>query len=248
MFAAPEWAAGRFAWAVSPFVAMTIGAWCLGNSVYALSAIRAMTWDRAYGAFLYLGAFAVLQTLVLVAFRDRLVTDVVLSWPYMAVLAVGVVGAFTGLVEWTRASGATRRGKVGAWVRVALAAFFILVGGLAVLGGRAQAGGRSTEGGIFPEPLSLFSVRAFAAFFGALAISSLPLVWARSGEPIRLWLRSGLALIVPILVAAFAHRDAFSVDAGRGGLIYVSAYVLALVGAVVILMTKTGRNPPRFCP
>lgn len=247
MFAAPGWAAERFAWAVSPFVAMTIGAWCLGNAVYAWSAVRAARWDRAYGAFLYLWAFAVLQTGVLVAFRDRLVTDAVLSWPYLAVLAVGVVGAFFGLAEWTRASGTTRKGKVGAWIRVAMAAFFILVSGLAVLGGRAQAGGRSTEGGIFPEPLSLFSVRAFAAFFGALAISSLPLVWARSAEPIRLWLWSGLALIAPILVAAFAHRDAFSFDAGRrGGLIYVGAYVVALAGATIFLMTKAGRNSPRF--
>lgn len=40
MFLAPIWAAASFAWSVSPFVAMTIGAWCIGNAVIAFERAR----------------------------------------------------------------------------------------------------------------------------------------------------------------------------------------------------------------
>ena len=40
LFAAPEWASANFAWKISPFVAMTLGGWCLGNASLAFIVAR----------------------------------------------------------------------------------------------------------------------------------------------------------------------------------------------------------------
>ncbi|HEY4691389.1 MAG TPA: hypothetical protein VIK33_18925 [Anaerolineae bacterium] len=40
LFFVPEWSAANFAWKVSPFVAMTMGGWCLGNAYFAWESAR----------------------------------------------------------------------------------------------------------------------------------------------------------------------------------------------------------------
>ncbi|HET7144199.1 MAG TPA: hypothetical protein VFI68_09290, partial [Anaerolineales bacterium] len=40
LFAAPAWSAANFSWKISPFVAMTMGGWCLGNAFTAWETAR----------------------------------------------------------------------------------------------------------------------------------------------------------------------------------------------------------------
>ena len=40
LFLAPDWSAANFSWKVSPFVAMTMGGWCLGNAYFAWESAR----------------------------------------------------------------------------------------------------------------------------------------------------------------------------------------------------------------
>ena len=116
-----------------------------------------------------------------------------------------------------------------AFVR-ALVIFFTLNLGILALGGLlAKPGGLSTEGGIFPEPLTLFTVRAFAAFFAAIGLSALPLIWARNLTPMFPYGLAGIILIIPILVASFVNIDKFDFAGRPGGILYVGAYVVTLL-------------------
>src|SRR5919201_7083282 len=83
LFVAPTWAASRFAWKVSDFVAMTIGGWCLGTAFVAWVAAREWVWGHVFALLLYLWCFAVFEVIVLVAFRDRIPFDEVMTWPYL---------------------------------------------------------------------------------------------------------------------------------------------------------------------
>ena len=67
LFLLPEYAADNFAWAVSPFVAMTIGGWALGMGVMALDAARGWTREglsRVYASVVAVWLFCVLQLAV----------------------------------------------------------------------------------------------------------------------------------------------------------------------------------------
>ena len=71
MFLAPAWTAADFAWKVSPFVAMTIGAWCIGNAVMAYESARVWRWTITHPALIYLWAFAITDTVVFIFFWDK---------------------------------------------------------------------------------------------------------------------------------------------------------------------------------
>src|SRR5918996_1718199 len=102
LFAAPTWSAERFSWNVSPFVAMTIGGWCLGTAVMGWIAVRDWKWGNVYPVLLYLWSFAALELGVLVWFRDALRLDVALAWPYVGTLLLGLVAAVFGLADVVR--------------------------------------------------------------------------------------------------------------------------------------------------
>src|SRR5262245_22445835 len=70
-------ASTRFGWGVSAFVAMTIGGWCLGTAWVAWVGLRNRPWAASRGALVYLWSFSVLESLVLVWFRDRVTFQVV---------------------------------------------------------------------------------------------------------------------------------------------------------------------------
>ena len=66
LFLAPDWASSHFAWKVSPFVAMTIGGWCLGNAWAAYTIARrwrfpliaaTLTYLVSFGKMIYLGTY-----------------------------------------------------------------------------------------------------------------------------------------------------------------------------------------------
>ncbi|HET7181754.1 MAG TPA: hypothetical protein VFI15_05925, partial [Candidatus Limnocylindrales bacterium] len=107
---------------------------------------------------------------------------------------------------------------------------------LAVGGFLAGDGGLSTTGKVFPEPLTLFTVRGFAAFYLALAIGiGALLVRPGVGTAVMLGI-AGIALIVPILVAAILHLGAVDFAGRPLGILYLAAYAVVLVPSILFVV------------
>jgi hypothetical protein len=231
LFLAPNWASEDFPWNVSPFVVMTIGGWCLGNAAFAWLSARLWDWKLIYPSLLYLWLFGLLEAAVLFAFRDRVSLGSIVAWSYMLTIGVNVLAALSGLLDVLRLRPGTEvEGRpIPGYLRGLLIFFTFNLSVLAVGGALAKAGGLSTEGGIFPEPLTLFSVRAFAAFFGAICLSSLPLLWARNLTPLFAYGQAGIILTVPIVMAAVVNLDKFDFAARPGGFLYLGSYLFTLI-------------------
>jgi hypothetical protein len=237
LFVAPSWASENFAWKVSPFVAMTAGAWCLGTAVFAGWAVVERRWAPIRPCIAYVLAFGATQLGVALYESDLLRTDVALSWPYLAALGLSVAGGLLAVVDGGRRLGPDRRPggvAVTGWMRAADVFFVVFVWALAAVAFWAPE--RATNGAIFPEPLSLFSLRAFGVFYLSLGIGFAVLVADRRADAIRVGLWCGLTLIAPILAATVVYADSFDLDDHPGQLAYPTAYVAAAVGAVVILI------------
>jgi hypothetical protein len=211
LFVAPNWAAKNFAWNISPFVAMTIGGWCLGTAWACGVIARRGNWAAMLCPILYLALFGVFETAVVIAFKDRLLTGNPLTWLYCATLAGTVLFAFAAVFE------AMHRRPVlltvgpplnGTAIGITVA-FILLVGFLGLYGLMAVPGMRGLNASIFPEQLSPFSLRAFGAFYFALALAVIPLLWTRG---IGNLVSHGFALyglLIFITVAAFVFIDRF---------------------------------------
>jgi hypothetical protein len=231
LFLAPQWSTGQFPWNVSSFVVMTIGGWCLGNAVFAWQSARIWDWRLVYPSLIYLWLFGLFEGAVLLAFRDKVSVGSLVAFGYMLTIGINVLAAVFGLIDWLRLrpSAQVDGTPVPAYVRGLIIFFTVNLSILALGGLLARAGGLSTEGDIFPEPLTLFSVRAFAAFFAAICLSALPLIWARNLTPMFSYGLAGMILIIPILIAAFVNFDKFDFNSRPGGILYVGAYVFTLV-------------------
>jgi hypothetical protein len=243
LFVAPSWASERFAWKVSEFVAMTAGAWCLGTAVFAAWAVVDRRWAAIRPCVVYVLAFGATQLGVALYESDLLRTDVALSWPYLAALGLSVFGGLLAVVDGGRRLGPDRRPggvEVTPAMRAADVLFVAFVWLLAAVAFWAPA--RATSGAIFPEPLSLFSLRAFGVFYLSLGVGLGVLVADRRADAYLVSMWCGLALVVPILVATAVYADSFDLSEHPGQLLYPLAYVAALVGAVLILLW--GRRAP----
>jgi hypothetical protein len=91
------------------------------------------------------------------------------------------------------------------------------------------------EGVIFPEPLSLFTLHSFGAFYFSLAFSVLALYRARRMGAITLEVWGGLALIFFITVAALFFLRAFDFTEHPFQTIYLGVYLAALVLTIYFL-------------
>src|SRR5512147_287724 len=211
LFVAPGWSSKQFPWNASSFVVMTIGGWCLGNAVFAWQSARLWDWRLNYPSLIYLWLFATFEAAVMIAFRSKVHLGSIVALGYVAMIGVNVLSAISGIVDVLRLrpSAAVEGAPVPGYVRGLTITFTIVLSILALGGLLARAGGLSTEGGIFPEPLTIFSVRAFAVFFAAICLSALPLVWARSLTPMFPYGVAGVILIILILMAAFLNLDKF---------------------------------------
>jgi hypothetical protein len=210
---------------------MTIGGWCLGNAVFAWLSASLWDWKLIYPSLIYLWLFGLLEAAVLFTFRDKVSLGSIVAISYMVTIGVNVLAALSGLVDVLRLRpGIEVDGRpIPGYVR-GLTIFFTLNLSILALGGAlAKAGGLSTEGGIFPEPLTLFSVRAFAAFFGAICLSALPLIWARNLTPMFSYGLAGMILIISILVPAFVNFDTFDFESRPGGILYVGSFLFTLI-------------------
>ena len=235
-FAAPAWATTNFLWKVTPFVTMTIGGWYVGNAIVAWDSARTARWSAIYPSLAYLSLFSVLETAVVVLHRDLLRLTFALSWFYLFTLAVAVaVALVSGWALLRRRPELPRAGAtVPFWITALVAAFVIFVLGLA---GAGIAGpSTATDGSVFPDKITPFTVHAFVAFFLALAVGgSAWLLFVRSAEAIVVFVRDGLALLIPLLLAALVNLGDFDLAARPGGWVYLGSYLAALIAVGLIL-------------
>ena len=243
LFALPGALAPAFAWKVSPFVTMTIGGWCLGNAWLAALVAWRGRWRLVYSTLLYLGLFGLLEAGVLVAFRAKLAPGHPVAWLYVAALASNVMLAAVAALEWLmrRPARVQFGARPGCADRAFVAAFFIFVAFLAGYSLLAPIGAPGTNGGIFPEVMSAFTLRSFAAFYLALALGAIPLALENSVSPGLHHGWASLGLIVIITLAALVNIRLFDFAARPGGLAYIGAYVIVGIPvASVLLLRGTG--------
>ena len=251
LFFAPVQSAASFAWKVSPFLTMTIGAWCLGNAWLAWSTASRWEWWRVKTALLYLWLFGLLQTGVLIVFRDKLLFAHPIAWLYFIALAVNVLAALWGIVEWLRVRPA--REPEGdpptAMMRVFVTAYVLFVAFLGVFGISRGLAGRGAGGFVFPEPMSAFSLSSFSVFYLALALSAIPLLWQRNRDTLFHHGFSSYGLIVIITLATFVYIDRFDFVGRPLGLLYIGAYlIVGLITTVYLLKYRNRTRQPFLGP
>jgi hypothetical protein len=243
LFVFPTRLAPAFAWNVSPFVAMTIGGWCLGNAWAALVAARRWRWSQVYAVLIYLWLFGLLQLVIVFLFRDKLRLEHPIAWLYLLALLTNGVATAAGIADWFRLRPAwTTNGRViTPLVRLLIALFVVFVGFLGLYGLLAREGWPGTNGGIFPELMSLFTLRSFGAFYLSLALATSTLWIARRFESFLAFIFAEMGLVVAITLAALWNIELFDFGARPGGLAYIGVYVV--VGAVMLaLMWKYGTH------
>jgi hypothetical protein len=227
MFFLPERLAALFAWKVTGFVTMTIGAWCLGNAFLAWITARRWEWKLVYSSLIYLWLFGVLETCVVMAFREKLNLEHPIAWLYLAALLVNDLAAIFGLFDWLRIR--PKRERFGAELNreaySVVVVFILFVGFLSVYGLFAKTGSFGTNGGIFPEVLSPFTLRSFAVFYLSLTLGMVPYLWDKNLNSLLHHSFASYALVVIITLAAFAYLSIFDFVQRPGGLLYFGAYL-----------------------
>lgn len=229
-----------FAWSVTPFMTMTIGGWCIGNAWLAYVTARRWDWKLVYPALIYLWMFGITELLVLFSFRDKLVLAHPIAWLYFITLCVNVITAIAGILDYVRLR--PERQAFGHPTqtrhRVMALGFVIIVGLLAVYGLFAQVGAVGTNGGIFPEVMSLFTLRSFAVFYLSLTFGAISLIWEKSLSVLLNHAYASYALVIFITVAIFAYFGVFDIALKPGQLIYVGAYFLVGIPIFFVLLRE----------
>ena len=240
LFFLPEQLAPVFAWKVTPFMTMTIGGWCIGNAWLAYVTARRWDWKLVYPALFYLWAFGITELIVLVAFRDKLVLVHPIAWLYFITLCVNVLTAIAGLFDFfrTRPSRQDFGPSTQSLHRMMALGFVIIVGLLAVFGLFAQIGAVGTNGGVFPEVMSLFTLRSFAVFYLSLTIGALPLIWERNLSVLLNHAYAAYALVIFITLTIFVYIGIFDFANRPGQLIYVGAYFLVGIPILAVLLRE----------
>lgn len=245
LFFLPTQLAPVFAWKVTPFMTMTIGGWALGNAWLAWITARRWQWSLVYTTLIYLWLFGLGELLVLFNFRDKLVLAHPIAWLYLITLIVNAIAAIVGFLDWLRIRPAltSTRGGFTAVQGAAVIAFILFVGFLGLYGSFAQIGAPGTKGGIFPEEMSLFTLRSFGMFYLTLTLGVIPFLWDRNVNAL---LHHGFAsygLIIFITMAAFIYIGLFDFAARPGGLLYFFAYLIVGI-PLIFVFRKLGTGAP----
>ena len=228
LFFFSEQLAPVFAWKVTPFMTATMGGWCIGNAWSAFVTARRWDWKLVYPALVYLWIFGIAQLSVLIAFRDRLVLQHPIAWLYLLTIGLNALAALLGTVEWIQRRPASERfgPQARAFHYALISVFVAIVAGLAFYGLYAQIGDVGTNGGVFPEVMSLFTLRAFAVFYLSLCISAAILLRERNLLTMLTYGFSSYFLVIAITAAIFMYLELFDFSAHPGQWIYVGAYFL----------------------
>ena len=242
MFAFPVWSAHHFPWKVSSFVAITLGSYLLGNAWIAAVAQHTWTFASVYSLLLYLWLFGVLETVVVLIHRDKLITGAVLTVPYLIVLGLTVMAAAAGLADWIRRRPPLRSGGIAmpGLMRGLMWAFVIAVGFIAarVLSGPAAA----HDARYFPQPLTSFTLGALGVFYLSLSLSVLAMVTQRGMAAVVTNLRGTVVLVAVIAVATLLYAGIFHFGQHPRRIVYLGAYLVVLAGAIAILVWHRRRT------
>lgn len=228
LFFMPGQLAPVFAWKVTPFVTMTIGGWCLGNAWLAFFAARRWEWNRVYIALMYFWLFGVSELLVVYLFRAKLSLGHPIAWLYLGTLIVNTMAAIIGAFDWLRLRptiNSSAPARTTTLQLTALTGFILAVGFLGYYGCTAKIGDLGTNGGIFPEVMSVFTLRSFGVFYLSLALPPISLLRNRDLKPFLNYGFLAYGLIVSITAAAFVHIRLFDFTARPGGFLYFGAYL-----------------------
>jgi hypothetical protein len=243
LFLFPSQLAPVFAWKVTAFMTMTIGGWCLGNAWLAWMTARVWKWNHVFSAALYLWIFGIGELIVVWMFRDKLKLEHPIAWLYLITLIVNALTALIGLIELlrTRLASTSSGPSLSSGQRLATIVFVILVGFLGFYGLAAQIGDVGTNGGIFPEIMSLFTLRSFGAFYLSVALAIVPYFWNHNFEALYHHSLASYGLIVFITLAAFVYIRLFDFAVRPGGLLYFAAY-LGVGIPLLFVFRKYGLN------
>ena len=97
------------------------------------------------------------------------------------------------------------------------------------------------HGIIFPEPLSLFTLRSFGAFYFSLACSAVVLARVQRLAAVTVHVMGGVVLIVLITLAGLVYLPVFDFAEHPFQSAYLGVYLLALVLALNYLWTQRGQ-------
>jgi hypothetical protein len=228
LFILPEQLAPVFAWKVTAFMTMTIGGWCLGNAWLAYISARRWEWKLVFSSLIYLWLFGIGELIVLFVFRDKLKLEHPIAWLYFITLIINVLAAFVGVFDYLRIRPSNKLSGIAITKVQSLpaVAFVLLVGFLGFYGLTAQIGDIGTNAGIFPEVMSLFTLRSFGVFYLSLALGVVPYFWNRSLNAILHHSFAAFGLILFITAAAFVYIGLFNFSEHPGGLAYFGAYLV----------------------
>jgi hypothetical protein len=240
----PDRAARNFAWSVTPFIVMTIGAWFLGGAYVAWRAARLAAWSTAYPGLLFLGVFGALESAVLLVSAEDVEITGQFGGGYLLAVAAVTLAALFWAYEWAKDRGEPAAGTPTPPAMRLLSAMFVLFSGY--LGIRLLLG-ISQGGNIWPGVLSPVTGRSFGAFYSALALTVLPLIWSRTMAPILELLPAAIVGSIVITFPALVHIELFDFDSRPGGFVYIGTYLFVLVVATTIVlrsrMRAAGRRP-----
>lgn len=246
LFFAPDWAVTNFPWKISPFVAMTMGGWYLGSAFIAWDCARIWRWSRIFAELVLLWLFSLFEIVVLIFHREALRFDTAMAWLYLLSIGVAAITAVTGIVDFIRLRPVliSEGTPVGLLMKMGMVIFIAVVLFISVV--PLMGASVALNGKIIPDKLTLFTAHSFGAFYLAIALSPLPLLWAKGMTPILQLERGGLALIIAILAAALVNLDKFDFANRPGGLIYLGAYLtvfIVILATLVYFRKRTSADP-----
>ncbi len=236
LFLVPGWAAENFLWSVSPFVAMTIGAWYLGTAFVAWQSARDWRWSLIYMGMIFVWAFSLLETFLLIAYWSTLRLDGWIAWLYIFTLAVGSIVAVLGILDWrrNRPSTAGDGPQVPFWQRIFLFIFiaFALYIALPLLIGTA------TGGKIWPGELSPLTARGFGAFYFAITLGDTFGIFERRLSTFHFLIPFATVGSILLLIPALLYLHLFNFQTQPGGLVYIGTYSGAIIFTLIALFAN----------
>lgn len=237
LFFNPEWSSTQFAWKISPFVAMTIGGWCIGCAFFAWKSFQSGDWKLIYPNLIFLWIFGLLETLVLFAFKNKVLINSTLAIIYTGTLILNSIFAIFGIWFLAKNSLPKDSGNISKpkWLQIGINIGIFFVSGIALGALTTANGGNVTSGKFLPETLSLFTMRAFGAFYLSLVLTGLTLIKNKSILPVLAFIEGGLALTIPITIAALIYFPIDRLINFPGGMIYIFAYIVVIFAVVPLL-------------
>jgi hypothetical protein len=236
LFLLPEWAAQNFLWDVTPFVAMTIGAWYLGTAFVAWQCARNWRWSLIYMGIIFVWTFSLLEMLLLVIYWPTLRLATGIAWLYVVILAVGSIVSILGVLDWLRSRpfAAGDGPEVPVWQRAFLFIFiaFALYISVPLLIGSADGGN------IWPGQLTPLTARGFGAFYFAITFGDLFGIFERRLSTFHFLIPFATVGSILLLIPALIYLDQFNFQAQPGGLVYIGTYSGAILFTLAALLTN----------